>query len=183
MEARAKACADYEQRMAQDLTFASVFPRTLQENVVDSSIDPCQLRQCNATIPSLHNSAVAPMTPLSTVRMPQGRERNTKKIRNRTMSSEISLEISHGETPQRPVTPTQAYNPRYWHRTAERARLQARAVADDTVAARLQREAADCDRLAARAEAILAAQEAAQPFVAPARAHRTHGEAHDGLQN
>jgi hypothetical protein len=65
----------------------------------------------------------------------------------------------HGDTPQRPVTPRQAYDPAYWRRNAARVRVQALAAADQAAAEEFERAAADYDRLAARAEAILVAAE------------------------
>lgn len=65
------------------------------------------------------------------------------------------------ETAQHPLTPDEAYNPGYWRRRAEQAWQSASEACDGDMALRLKRIAADYDRLAERAAAILLADEAA----------------------
>jgi hypothetical protein len=73
----------------------------------------------------------------------------------------MSRIIIDDDTAQHPLTPDEAYNPSYWRQRAEQAWEAARAACDGDIALRLNRIAADYERLAERAAAILLADEAA----------------------
>ncbi len=62
---------------------------------------------------------------------------------------------------ENPITPAEAYDPAYWRQCAERARKRALDAPHDEFAAALKREAADYERLAGYAAAILLADEVA----------------------
>ena len=64
-----------------------------------------------------------------------------------------------GDTPLQPLTPREAYSPDYWRGCAERMRVKAM-LAPDAAARSYRRAAADFERLAVRAAAIQATDDA-----------------------
>jgi len=72
----------------------------------------------------------------------------------------MAHEFTPGDTPSQPLTPREAYSPDYWRGCAQRMRIRA-LLAPDATARGYRRAAADFERLADRAAAVLAADKVA----------------------